>query len=371
MARTRAPIHPKVTMRKTVIALLAAVVAAAVLLASCAGIGGFAYYDESKPHHARDGFRNNHANWEMPDFWKWQWERTRAGLPRPPRESTPRVEPEAAYLQANATEPTLTWLGHATVLLQVGSYNIVTDPHLTERASPVSFYGPKRLTPPGLDFGQLPHIDIVLISHNHYDHLDLRTVRRLAAQDGGPPLFVVPLGLEKWLRAQGVGNVVELDWWDRMGKGSLDIFLVPVQHWSQRTLWDRNQSLWGGFYVRHRSLSFVFTGDTGYSPDFADIKKRLGAPDFAAIPIGAYEPRWFMGPQHVDPGEAVKIHQDLGARHSLGIHWGVFELADESLDEPPRALAEARAKAGLTPDQFFVLKVGETRRLADWLREPR
>jgi L-ascorbate metabolism protein UlaG (beta-lactamase superfamily) len=364
-------------LRKLTLAASAGVIALATagLLASCAGLGSFAYYsageaaDPAKTHHTPEGFRNNYDNWGKLDFWKWQWERTRDGLPKPPLQETPRVQPEVAFLQANATEPTLTWLGHASVLLQVGSYNILTDPNLSERASPVSFYGPKRHAAPGLDFEQLPHIDLVLISHNHYDHLDVASIKRLAAQRGGPPMFVVPLGLEKWMRENGVGNVVELDWWDRIGKGSLDIFLVPVQHWSQRTLWDRNKTLWGGFYVRHRTLSFVFTGDTGYSQDFSDIKKRLGAPDFAAIPIGAYEPRWFMGKQHVDPAEAVKIHQDLGARHSLGVHWGVFELTDESLDEPPRALAAAREKAGLNPEQFFVLKLGETRRLSPMLRE--
>ncbi len=346
-----------------------ATMAAAVLLGSCVSVNP--YYDQTKPHRTQQGFRNNYAEWPKPDFWKWQWERRIAGLPKPPVEMTPRAVPEVDFLKANATEPTLTWIGHASVLLQVGSYNVLTDPHLTERASPVSFYGPRRQSPPGLDFEQLPHIDLVLISHNHYDHMDLGTLKRLAAQDGKPPLFVVPLGLEQWFLKQGITNVVELDWWDRLGVGSLDVHLVPVQHWSQRTLFDRNQTLWGGFYIRHRTLSVVYTGDTGYSRDFSDIRERLGAPDIVVTPIGSYEPRWFMGPQHVDPTEAIKIHRDLGARYSLGVHWGTFELADESLDEPPRALAAARAKTGIRDDRFFVLKLGETRRLAAMLAGPR
>jgi len=184
-------------------------------------------------------------------------------------------------------------------------------------------------------------------------------------------MFVVPLGLEKWMHGQGVKNVVELDWWDRLGVGGLDVHLVPVQHWSARSLTDRNHTLWGGFYVKHRSLSFVYTGDTGYSKDFADIRERLGAPDIAVIPVGSYEPRWFMQNQHVDPAGAVKIHQDLGAKFSLGVHWGTFELSDESLDEPPRALSVARVEAGVPAERFFVMKVGETRRLSQLLGSPR
>lgn len=347
-------------------ALILAGCAVTALLAACVSISP--YFDASKPHRARDGFRNNYNNWEPPPFWKWQWERWRAGLPPEPKQATPATRADTDYLRANATEPTLTWIGHATLLLQVGSYNILTDPHFSDRASPVSFAGPKRLAAPGIAIDDLPHIDLVLISHNHYDHLDEASVKRLAAQAGGPPMFIVPLGMEQWLRAAGIANVVELDWWDRVRMGSLDVHLVPVQHWSQRTLFDRNKSLWGGFYVQHRTLSFFHAGDTGYSKDFADIRQRLGAPDIAAIPIGAYEPRWFMGKQHVDPVEAVQIHKDLGAKYSIGVHWGTFQLADEAPEQPPQALAAARVQAGVPADRFFVTRLGETKRLAPMLQ---
>lgn len=344
--------------------LLAAIIGGGLI--SCATISP--YYDAGKPHRAREGFRNNYDNSDKQSFWRWQLERWQSGVPFAPKAPTPVAKPDIDFLRTNVTEPTITWLGHATVLLQVASYNILTDPHFSQRASPVGFAGPKRMSAPGVPLDQLPRIDVVMISHNHYDHLDEDTVRRLAAQDGGPPMFLVPLGTEAWFRARGISNVLELDWWDRVRLGSLDFHFVPAQHWSQRTLFDRNRSLWGGFFVRHHSLSFVYTGDTGYSKDFSDIRERLGAPDIAAIPVGAYEPRWFMSKQHVNPAEAVQIHQDLGAKYSLGVHWGTFELTDESLDEPPIALAEARTRAGVPAERFFVTALGETRRLAPMLR---
>ncbi|MGH3851177.1 MAG: MBL fold metallo-hydrolase, partial [Pseudonocardiaceae bacterium] len=269
-----------------------------------------------------------------------------------------------ALLKANHAEPTMTWIGHATLLLQLGGVNILTDPHLTERASPFPFIGPQRWVPPALNFRELPHIDIVLLSHNHYDHLDRGTVTRLNRQPGGPPKFYVPLGLKAWFVNEGIGNVVELDWWERARELGLTLHFVPMQHWSSRTSFDRNRSLWGGWVVEQPSFRFIFCGDTGYSQDFQDIARRFGSFDLAAIPIGAYEPRWFMKTQHVNPEEAVRIHRDLHARHSVAIHWGTFALTDEPLDEPPRRLAEALAAARIAPEQFFVMKHGETRSLA-------
>jgi N-acyl-phosphatidylethanolamine-hydrolysing phospholipase D len=319
--------------------------------------------DSSKPHHTERGFRNNHSGGlARPSFWKWQMERWRKGLPKSPPGGWhfDAAHADVAWIRANRTRPALTWIGHATFLIQSGGLNVLTDPHLGERASPLSFAGPKRLVPPALDFRTLPHIDAVVISHNHYDHLDEETVRRLNRQPGGPPMFFVPLGLRAWLAGRGIRNVTELDWWDAATVGQLRFTLTPVQHWSARSLWDRNETLWGGWRIDGPQGSFFFSGDTGYSPDFLEIRRRLGPVDVALLPIGAYEPRWFMGVMHVNPEEAVKVHRDLEAGHSVAMHWGTFVLTDEPMDEPPRRLAHALREAGIPHERFRVPAHGET-----------
>ena len=321
-------------------------------------------------HHARRGFRNNYPHMPPQSFLKWRWERLWAKLPPPP-ENGYRFETVATDVEAlrgNGDEVTLTWIGHATLLLQLGGVNVLTDPHFGERASPVSFAGPRRKVPPALTPDALPHIHVVLISHNHYDHLDRDSVQALNRQPGGPPRFFVPLGLKPWLAAEGVENVVEQDWWDATDYLGLRIHVVPAQHFSARTPFDRDETLWGGFVVEHPALRFYFAGDAGYSRDYADIAQRLGPIDLAALPIGAYEPRWFMQAMHINPAEAVRAHQDLGARHSVAMHWGTFELTDEPIDEPPRALARALREAGIPPERFLVMKHGETRHLTPLLR---
>jgi N-acyl-phosphatidylethanolamine-hydrolysing phospholipase D len=325
------------------------------------------------PHHREGGFQNNWIEFAprgLGELISWKWAALRQGLPPPPREPVPVVAPDLAFLSANAKaggamDPSVTWIGHATALLQLGGLNVLTDPIFSERASPVSFAGPRRAQPPGLALAQLPRIDLVVISHNHYDHCDLPSLRALAAQPGGPPLILVPLGLKRWLTEEGITAVEEMDWWERRRLGALEVVMTPVQHWSGRTLNDRMQTLWGGWALLAPEQRVFFAGDTGYSRDFADIGQRLGGGgfDLALIPIGAYEPRWFMTDQHVNPPEALRMHRDLRARRSLGIHWGTFELTDEPLDEPPAALARARREAGINDDDFFVLAIGQTRRL--------
>jgi L-ascorbate metabolism protein UlaG (beta-lactamase superfamily) len=337
---------------------------AAAAIAAC--VTGFPYADPAKPHRAAEGFRNNYPHPEKSGFWRWKWEQWRDGVPKEPpggwRFEVASADAEA--LRARRHNPGVTWIGHATLLVQVGGLNVLTDPIFSERASPVPFAGPKRVVPPEPAPGELPHIDAVVISHDHYDHLDIPSVRLLAAQPGGSPRFFVGLGLKRWFEARGIADVVELDWWERTEFKGLDLHFVPVQHWAKRTLWDENQRLWGGWVLRHPEFSFFFAGDAGYSRDFADIGARFGGFDLAAIPIGSYAPRWFMKIMHVDAAEAVQAHRDVRARQSVGMHWGTFaSLSDEDLHEPPRMLAAARAAAGLAEEDFFVMKHGETRRL--------
>ncbi len=333
-----------------------------LLLASCHGSG---HYNLVKIHHTEQGFRNLHPHPPKQSFWKWRWERLRYGIPADPENGYgfPQSKPDARSLTANRAEPTLTWLGHATFLIQLGGVNLLTDPHLTKRASPLSFAGPKRYFAPPLSFEELPRIDIVLVSHSHYDHLDHGTVLRLARQQGGAPRYFVGLGLGKWAERHGIPNVTELDWGDSARSTGLSLHFVPVQHWSSRTPWDRNRTLWGAWVIEHGERRYFFGGDFGYSRDLADAAARFGGFDLAMIPIGAYEPRWFMKVMHVNPEEAVQSHIDLKARFSVGMHWGTFRLTDERLDEPPSRLAEAVAKAGIDDRRFFLMKHGETLKL--------
>ncbi len=336
------------------------------------------------PHHRAAGFQNNHVEFagkSLADVLRWRWAASRQGLPPRPTTAIPSTAPDLAFLHANARagaamQPSVTWIGHATVLAQLGGLTLLTDPIFSDRASPVQFAGPARHQPPGINLHALPHIDLVLASHNHYDHLDEASVQALCSQPGGPPLFVVPLGLKAWLAARGVQHAIELDWWQQHrvqgAGGDVDVALVPAQHWSGRGLRDRMKTLWGGFAVFAPDCHLFYAGDTGYSRDFDDIRKHFaerqspaagGGFDIALLPIGAYEPRWFMAEQHVNVHEAVKIHHDLRAKRSLGVHWGTFALTDEALDEPPQVLARLRAEQGLHDETYFVLAIGETRLL--------
>jgi L-ascorbate metabolism protein UlaG (beta-lactamase superfamily) len=324
-------------------------------------------------HHAprtENGYENNDGPLARASVWKWRWNRWTHGLPPPPANgyAFPIDHPDVAWIKANRSDDTMTWIGHATALLQINGVNVITDPMFSERASPFTFAGPKRRVPPGLALDELPHIDVVLISHSHYDHLDTASVEALNAQPGGPPLFLVPLGIKDWLAKKGITNAQELDWGDETSVTGLDFWFVPATHWSARSLTDRNETLWGGWVVKTPAgaahpFSVYFAGDTGYSNDFKRIGAAFGCVDLALIPVGAYEPRWFMGPQHVDPQQAVQIFEDMHAKKAIGIHWGTFELTDEALDEPPQKLAEATHEAGLPDDAFTVLHHGQMIRL--------
>jgi len=351
---------------------------AAMLLGGCATPAPSAG-DAAPPHHTARGFRNTSiAGIDKPlsHLLRWRNQAWREGLPPPPQAPTPLVLPELARLRANgeaarqgvaiaaAAVPSATWIGHATVLVQSGGLNVLTDPIFSERASPVQFIGPKRAQPPGIALADLPPVDVVLVSHNHYDHLDRLSVWQLNERGQGRTLFLVPLGNRRWMEELGIANVVELDWWQVHRHRGVAFQLVPVQHWSARGLHDRNRTLWGGWAVRAPDLHWYFSGDAGYSRDFRDTRERTGPFDLALLAIGAYEPRWFMREQHMNPDEAVQAHRDLGARQSIGIHWGTFALTNEALDQPPRDLALARQAAGLAESEFSVLAIGQTRWLA-------
>jgi N-acyl-phosphatidylethanolamine-hydrolysing phospholipase D len=351
--------------------------AAACLLVGCASVNP--YYDATKKHHRPNGFNNNYIdNWraDQPSFFDWQLERWQKTLPPQDPARVRLVEPDLAYLKVNRSDATVTWVGHSTALWQLGGLNILTDPHFTDRASPFSFIGPKREAPLPMPLSSLPRIDVVLISHNHYDHLDARTVRMLNEQPGGPPLFIVPLGLDLWMKAEGITNVHRMDWWQsfrvKAATGEVTIHFVPVQHWSSRTPWDRNATLWGGFVaqaeVNKQPFSMFFSGDTGYSKDFADIGARFGGFDFSQIAVGCYLPRWFMQQQHVNEEDAVQIHLDVKSKLSMGVHWGAFRLCDDAIDAPIDELPKARRKLGVADDAFVLFALGETRVLRRGLK---
>jgi L-ascorbate metabolism protein UlaG (beta-lactamase superfamily) len=291
-------------------------------------------------------------------FWhllRWMATRRKERWPRwiddqPPAGPPPRVD--AGHVAA-------TYVNHATFLLQIGCHSVLTDPMWSHRASPLSWAGPRRVRRPGLAFDDLPPVPVVLVSHNHYDHMDLPTLRRLQKRFG--PLFVTSLGNRRYLRARGLERVEELDWWQTLRvEPGFEVTLTPAQHYSRRGLFDRNRTLWGGFLLEAGGDRVYFTGDSGYDEHFKRIRERVGAIDLALVPIGAYEPRWFMRPAHVNPEEAVQAHLDLAPRVSIGMHFGTFQLTDEAIDEPVRALREALAHRGVPESAFRVPAFGET-----------
>ncbi|CAG9460012.1 unnamed protein product [Pedinophyceae sp. YPF-701] len=261
----------------------------------------------------------------------------------------------------------VTWLGHSSCLVQLGGVSFLTDPVFAERASPVQWFGPKRVVPCPLDLDalsddELPPLDFVVISHSHYDHLCLPTCRQLSRRYGASITFYVPLGLREWFARNVPGAVaVELDWWETVEHNGVRVVCAPAQHWSNRSPLDRDRTLWASWAVLGPGAGerFWFAGDTGYSKTLVeDLRAHLAPLDVCAIPIGAYEPFWFMEPQHVDPAHAVRIHAELGARASFGIHCCTFNLAMEPLDEPPMRLEKEVVSQGLDPGAFVVLTQG-------------
>ena len=225
------------------------------------------------------------------------------------------------------------WIGHSTFLVKKNGVTIITDPIFSERASPFRNIGPKRLIPPAIPLDEIPNIDIVTVSHNHYDHLDIHSLKKISKKHP-EAIFLVPAGDKKLLKRKKIKNVYDFDWWESIEHKGFVITFTPVQHWSKRSLFDRNKSLWGGWYFDHKDYSLYHAGDTGYSKDFIDTKIKLGSPKYAFIPIGAYDPEWFMAESHVNPEDAVQIMLDLGAEKAFGMHWATFTLTDEDTIEP-------------------------------------
>jgi L-ascorbate metabolism protein UlaG (beta-lactamase superfamily) len=368
------------------VAVLAMLSSPAASTTPAAGDAAADVADPADPRFAHapmhDGRYSNLGPFRLPTFadladWYWHW--WRAGGTQPPPggyDAVPVRRPDLAYLNANRRDTTVTWIGHASVLLQLAGVNVLTDPMFSKRAFFVGFLGPERKVRVPFTIPEGPHIDIVLISHNHYDHLDAPSIDALARQSGGPPLFIVPKGVDTWMKERGITDVVGLDWWDQhalpaspaAGSDHLRITMVPAAHWSARSPFDRFETLWGGYVIERVrpdegiDYRLYFAGDTGYAPLFRDlIHARFDHFDFAAIPIGAYEPNQYLHAQHVKPSEAVRIHRELAVKQSLGVHWGTFVLTAEPFDQPPKDLASALAEAHLPPDSFVVFEHGETR----------
>ena len=291
-----------------------------------------------------------------------RWKRAAQPAPWPAQPPHPRIQPSP--LPAD-TRLAATWIGHATFLLQTHAGTVLTDPVFSRRVGPFNRLGPVRVRPPGIALEDLPAIDVVLLSHDHYDHCDHASLQQLWRRHA--PLAFTPLGNAPLLRAAGFSpeRIISLDWWQsHTTPAGLTVTATPARHWSNRLSGPRNGRLWSGFHLRTPDTSVLFTGDTAYDDEmFVNIHTRLGPPDLALIPIGAYLPRWFMKEQHCDPAEAVQIHRDLGARLSIGMHWGTFPLTDDGFADPPRELAAALVAAGLPPAVFITPAPGEAVRL--------
>jgi L-ascorbate metabolism protein UlaG (beta-lactamase superfamily) len=261
----------------------------------------------------------------------------------------------------NPTSVVLTFVGHATFLIQTPAGNVLTDPVYAERAGPRGRLGPRRVRRPSIAFDDLPPIATVLLSHNHYDHCDLPTLSALVRRFD--PLVITPIGNRRLLRRAGVRRVEELDWWQTAASSLMPVTLTPAHHFSARTPFDRNRALWGGFMLDVAGRRIYFAGDTAYAPFFREIRARLGPPDLSLLPIGAYEPRWFMRAVHMNPAEAVQSHVELESSETIGMHFGTFQLTAEGMDEPVRALEQACAARGIPQARFRVLGFGESVRL--------
>lgn len=326
--------------------------------------------DTARPaHHGPDGRFRIPWPLEVADqrdrggIFRWQWERlTHRRAPNPSAEQVPVVPHRVAMPRAAEGEIRVTWVGHASFLMQAGGLNVLTDPHWSPRASPSQRVGPKRFQPPGVPFDELPEIDAVLLSHDHYDHLDRGTVLRLHERFGDRLRWITPLAYRAWFGDLGVTSVHEMDWWDETDVAGVRVTCTPAQHWTRRRLKEMNDRLWASYaLLLPDGRRIYWGGDSGYFRGYGEIGRRLGPFDVTMMPIGAYDPRWFMAPAHMNPEEAVRAYRELGGRGAfVAMHWGTFRLTDENPLEPPVRARAAWADAGLPPDDLHVLAHGET-----------
>ena len=311
---------------------------------------------------------------ERSDHWNGRQFFNPSGVAPQPFTAVPRmlVEPRTPWprhidtptrrpLELDGAAAVVTFVGHATFLIQTPAGNILTDPIYSQRAGPFNLVGPRRVRQPAVEFDDLPPIAVILLSHNHYDHCDLRTLRRLARRFD--PLLVTPPGNARVARKAGLRRIEEIDWWRPATTAPMPLIATPARHFSARTPFDRNRALWSGFVIEAGGHRIYFAGDTAYSTFFADVPRRLGPLDLALLPIGAYEPRWFMQSVHMNPAEAVEAHLALGAPETIGMHFGTFQLTTEGIDEPLRALDDACRSAGVAPGRFRTLGFGESMRV--------
>jgi L-ascorbate metabolism protein UlaG (beta-lactamase superfamily) len=294
----------------------------------------------------------------MDQFDRWRADRFRKLRNKEYGECVPSVAPDLRFLQHNRSEPSITWIGHSTFLIQMAGLNIVTDPVWARR---MAFQ--KRLVPPGIELSDMPSVDVVLISHAHYDHLHVASLRKLR----GPKKMIVPAGLRKKLMLRGFLQSQELHWWEDTTFHSVKFSFVPAQHWTRRNPWDMNTSHWGGWVLQiDHGPTIYFAGDSGYFRGFSEIGRRFDI-DVALLPIGAYDPEWFMASQHVSPEEALQAFLDVKAKYFVPMHYGAFKLSDDTPVQALQRLEAARARLGIPEEKLLMLRHGETMRFESHL----
>ena len=315
-------------------------------------------------HHLSDGFRNPPNSPEPNGFWttlpflvRFPFQRFDPAIAE--GHTLPRSDVRAA-VQSAAGQDSITWIGHMTALIELDGHQVLTDPWFTDHCSPLPPFGPKRAVPPALSVEELPPIDLILISHSHYDHLDLPSLQAIAERQD--PVVVVPLGLAELVREQGFSLVVELDWHEQLRVGGLDVTALPVIHWSKRSLWRTNDTLWAGFALKSDSGRRVyFGGDAEYGPVYAETGHRYGPFDLAVLSIGAFLPREVMRGHHCAPADCLQIGLDVQAEILVGLHWGTVALGFDGLVEAPQRFTAAAAERGLDPGRAWIMDIGETR----------